>query len=261
MKFLLLISILLIFGCQENDVPNIKPPMPTDEINIPEKLNKESLDIPWKKPGVSIAIDAYEKNIIDWDKMASDKNMVAAIHRSAHGLRRDTKYFERKKIALERGYLWGAYHLGSRGNTIKQADLFISMANDKDTLMALDLEDTSNGSMMSVEEAVIFMDYVFEKTGKIPLVYANHSVTVKLNAKLKSNALFKKSKLWYARFKSKVDDFPVGIWNNYFLWQFSSEINCSKTGSCLYNVPGTSFDMDINVFFGNKEELKSQWRN
>ena len=58
------------------------------------------------------------------EKMAADQKMVAVIHRSSIGSRVDSKYVERKNIALERGYLWGAYHLGRRGNTIAQADLF-----------------------------------------------------------------------------------------------------------------------------------------
>ena len=266
MKYLFLIALftLTFFGCKDQS-PSVDPAIPTTPvITQPSTENHiaSSMDYAWdKKPDSSIVIDAYELNGIDWKKMASDKRMVGVIHRSSIGLKKDSKYNERKSIALERGYLWGAYHLGKRGDTIKQADLFISMAHDKDTMMFLDLEDTSNGSMMSIDESVIFMDYVFSKTGKIPSVYANHSVAVKLNEKLKSNIMFKNSKFWYARFKGKVTDFPVGIWNNYFLWQFSSEINCSKTGSCLYNVPGTLFDMDINVFYGSKEELKSKWNN
>jgi lysozyme len=216
----------------------------------------------WAKSGTSIVIDAYEGNSIDWNKMATDKKVAAVIHRSSIGSRVDGQYLARKKIALERGYLWGAYHLGYRGNTIAQADLFLSLVKDEpNTLMILDLENTSAGNFMSIDEAVVFMDYVHQKTGRIPTVYANHSTTKLLNQKLKSNPLFQQSKLWYARFQEKVTDFPVGIWPNYFLWQFSSEINCSSTGSCLYNVPGTAFDMDVNVFYGTATELAAQWNN
>lgn len=258
MKYLILSALIIFSGCKENPPITTAPEKPIE--STPLNLNA-SLDNPWKNYSTVIAIDAYEGNSIDWNKMASDKKMVAVIHRSSSGLKTDSKYIVRKTEALKRGYLWGAYHLGARGNTLQQADLFISLANDKDTLMILDLEDTSNKSMMTVDESVLFMDYVFKKTGKLPVIYANHSVTVALNSKLATNEMFKKTKLWYARFKGKVTDFPVGIWKNYFLWQFSSEINCTKTGSCLYNVPGTLFDMDINVFYGSKEELKSQWRN
>lgn len=222
----------------------------------------ESFKKPWKKEESSIVIDAYELNSIDWDKMATDKKVVGVIHRSSIGMTTDTAYKERKKIALERGYLWGAYHLGRPGNTIAQADLFINLLNNEpNTLGILDLEDTTNGQFMSIDEAAKFMEYVFEKTGRILVVYANDSTTKLLNQKMKNNHLFQQSKLMYARFSSNVTDFPVGIWPNYFLWQFSSELNCSTTGSCLYNVPGTKSDMDVNVFYGSRTELESEWNN
>lgn len=224
--------------------------------------NLSSLNQPWKKSDTSIIIDAYEGNSIDWNKMAADTKVAAVIHRSSIGLKTDTQYKARKKIALERGYLWGAYHLGTRGNTIAQADYFLNLVgDDPDTLMVLDLEDTGASNFMSVDEAVVFMNYVYEKTGRVPVVYANHSTTVQLNSKVKNQVIFQKSKLWYARFKSTVTDFPAGIWSNYFMWQFSSEINCASTGSCLYNVPGTKFDMDVNVFYGTPTDLAMQWNN
>lgn len=228
---------------------------------IPEvQLDIDAFSSPWKNEKTSIVIDAYEGNSINWEKMASDKRVVGVIHRSAQGMRLDNKYKERKKIAKERGYLWGAYHLGSRGNTIIQAEFFLSLIEEGD-LMILDLEDTGSNKFMSIDEAVIFMEHVYKKTGKIPVVYANHATTVLLNSKVKDNGLFKSSKLWYARFKSSVNDFPKGVWSSYFLWQFSSEINCSKTGTCLYNVPGTEYGMDVNVFIGSKDQLTSQWKN
>lgn len=230
--------------------------------NDDEVTDQASLNRPWNNDNTSIIIDAYEGNRIDWDKMAADQKMVAVIHRSSIGSRVDSKYVERKNIALSRGYLWGAYHLGRRGNTIAQADLFLDLIDgEDDTLMILDLEDTSSSNFMSLDEAEVFMEYVYEKTGKIPTVYANHSTTKKLNSKFKDNPVFQQSKFWYARFKSTVTDYPAGIWKNYFLWQFSSEINCSRTGSCLYNVPGTSSDMDINVFNGPLSDLRLKWNN
>lgn len=243
--------------------PVVTPPVVTPPVvKPPTNGDAASLVSPWNKSNTSIVIDAYEGNSIDWNKMATDKKVVGVIHRSSIGTKVDSQYVARKKTALERGYLWGAYHLGRPGNTIAQADLFLSLIKDEpNTLMILDLEDTSSGSFMSINEAVVFMDYVYEKTGRIPVVYANHSVTQTLNSKVKSNPLFQQSKLWYARFKTSITDFPVGIWPNYFLWQFSSEINCSTTGSCLYNVPGTKSDMDVNVFYGTATELAAQWNN
>lgn len=228
----------------------------------PEETDSFSLLSPWNKSDSSIVIDAYEGNSIDWTKMATDSKVVGVIHRSSIGTRVDSLYQSRKATAKSRGYLWGAYHLGSRGNTKAQADLYLSLINgEDDTLMVLDLEDTGSSSFMSISEAIVFMEYVYEKTGKIPVVYANHSTTKSLNASVSAHPLFQQSKLWYARFKSNVTDYPAGIWSNYFLWQFSSEINCSSTGSCLYNVPGTKYDMDVNVYYGSKSQLASEWNN
>lgn len=249
-------------GGTVNPPPVNQDPTPPTPTQPPITGGGDPWNQPWKRSDTSIVIDAYELNGIDWDKMATDKKMVGVIHRSSIGLIVDKKYEARRAIASERGYLWGAYHLGRRGNTIQQADLFLSLVgNDPETLMVLDLEDTASSSFMSIDEAVVFMDYVYEQTGRIPVVYANHSTTQKVNQLLKSNPLFPQAKLWYARFKSSVTDFPTGIWDNYFLWQFSSEINCTKTGSCLYNVPGTSSDMDVNVFNGSESDLRLMWNN
>ena len=226
-----------------------------------------SSDIPlfnrtWEDPQTAIVIDAYEGNGIDWDEMKTDPRVVGVIHRSGDGLRVDSKYAARRKTAREYGYLWGAYHLGRPGNVERQADLFLkTVGDDPETLLILDIESTSSSSMMNIEESVEFVNYIYKKTGRIPVIYANHSATVDLTNRLANNALFQRAPLWYARFRSDIPVFPTGLWDRYFLWQFSSEINCSRTGTCLYNVPGTSFDMDINVFAGNESELRRSWFN
>jgi len=259
----LLISSLLTFKVNAMGGKRPKPtPAPTPVQKPAPVENPHAFLSPWNSSSTSIVIDAYEGNSIDWNKMATDQKVVGVIHRSSIGLITDKLYLSRKKIALERGYLWGAYHLGRPGDPITQAELFLKLVDgENDTLMILDLEDTSSGKFMSLSEAEIFMNYVYEKTGRIPIVYANHATTIALNKRFSNHSLFLQSKLWYARFKSEVTDFPVGIWKEYFLWQFSSEINCSKTGTCLYNVPGTSSDMDVNVYYGNKRELASEWAN
>lgn len=248
--------------------PRVPVPAPTPTPTSTPTPTPPSKDIgaefisPWNSTHSSIVIDAYESNSIDWDKMATDSKLAAVIHRSSIGLTVDKLYQSRKKIAKERGYLWGAYHLGRPGNTIEQAKLFLSLVgNDPETLMILDLEDTKSGKFMSLDEAEVFMNYVYEQTGKVPVVYANHVTTIELNKRFANHPLFQRAKFWYARFKSTITDFPYGIWNGYFLWQFSSEINCTKTGSCLYNVKGTSFDMDVNVYHGTKDELALDWNN
>src|SRR5881227_3628243 len=71
---------------------------------------------PWKNPNVALVIDPFEGNDIDWEKLATDKRLVAIIHRATIGDRADKKYPERKIEAKRRGYKWGAYHLGKPGD-------------------------------------------------------------------------------------------------------------------------------------------------
>ncbi|HEY3102314.1 MAG TPA: glycoside hydrolase family 25 protein [Pyrinomonadaceae bacterium] len=217
---------------------------------------------PWKNPSVALAIDPFEGNTIDWEKLATDKRVVAIIHRATIGDRVDKKYAERKIEAKKRGYKWGAYHYGKPGDPIKQADFFLETVKpEADDLIALDLESTDFAKHMSFDEARVFINRIKEKTGRYPTVYGNNLVVKAIAEQFGADAVLAKTPLWYARFKSTVNDFPKGTWNSYTLWQFSSEINCTADNRtvCLYTVPGTEYDMDIDVFNGTIEELKQRW--
>jgi len=217
---------------------------------------------PWKNPDIALAIDPFEGNPIDWEQLATDKRVVAIIHRATIGFRVDTKYAERKVEAKKRGYKWGGYHYGKPGDPIKQADFFLETAKpDADDLIALDLESTDNTRHMSFEEAREFIKRIREKTGRYPVVYANNVVTKAIADQYGEDDVFAKTHLWYARFKKGVTDFPAGTWKTYTLWQFSCEMNCNAADRtrCLYTVPGTEYDMDVDVFNGTVEELKAKW--
>jgi GH25 family lysozyme M1 (1,4-beta-N-acetylmuramidase) len=162
-------------------------------------------------------------------------------------------YFRRK---------WGAYHFGKPGNPIRQADFFLNTVKPTaDDLIALDLESTDASKHMSFDEARVFINRIKQKTGRYPFVYANNEVTKAVSDKYGADDIFAKTRLWYARFKRNVTDFPPGTWNTYAIWQFSSEQNCSPANraACLYTVPGTEYDMDVDVYNGTIEELRSRW--
>lgn len=217
---------------------------------------------PWKKPNVPLAIDPYEGNDIDWDKLATDRRVVAIIHRATIGNRADRKYAERRDEAKKRGYKWGAYHFGKPGDPIGQADFFLEIVKPQaDDLIALDLESPDATKHMSLDEARLFIGRIKEKTGRYPVVYANDEVTKTIAAGHAEDDLFARTRLWYARFKRKVTDFSAGPWKTYLLWQFSSEQNCAPANrnACLYTVPGTAYDMDVDVYNGTMEELKRKW--
>jgi GH25 family lysozyme M1 (1,4-beta-N-acetylmuramidase) len=211
-------------------------------------------DGPWKDQSVGLVIDPFYGNSIDWEKLATEKRVVAVIHKATIGTTKlDPGYTKRKEEALKRGYLWGSYHWGVAGNPEKQADFYIDTVKPgADELMALDLEDAQSKTLMNVDEAIIFVERVKARTGRYPVLYTNHS-SAKLISTQYRDSVFGKMPLWYARFKAKVTDFPAGVWPSYTLWQFSSELLAQLP------VPGTRPDMDINVFNGTAEQLKAAW--
>ncbi len=215
--------------------------------------------IPWENKKTALIIDAYWGNEINWDELAKDKRVVAIIHKASEGFRIDKEYAARKKEALKRGYLWGSYHLGRPGDPIAQADHYLNVAKPTNNeLIALDLGAISS-KFMSLDQARQFIKHIHLKTGRYPVLYVNHLSAKKISSEKGKQSIFAKTPLWYARFRKDIPQFPKGTWEEYSLWQFSSEINCKAQDQCLYNVPGTKYDMDVNVFFGTSEELRAQW--
>ncbi len=211
-------------------------------------------DAPWKDQSVALVIDPFYANEINWEKLATERRVVAIIHKATIGTTKlDAGYAKRKDEALKRGYLWGSYHWGVAGNPVKQADFYIDTVKPgPDELIALDLEDAQSTTLMNVDEAILFIERVKARTGRYPVLYTNHSSAKLISTRYK-NSIFVNTPLWYARFKPKVTDFPTGVWPSYTLWQFSSELLVQL------QVPGTKPDMDINVFNGTAEQLKAVW--
>lgn len=253
MMFAAVIGALVLSGCASTG----------GGVGEPEALAQTAetgeFNEPWSDGKKAIIIDAYHANGIDWDELAKDKNVVAIIHKESEGSKIDQKYAERKAQALQRGYLWGSYHLGRPGDPIKQAERYLEVVKPADDeLIALDLEALS-WKFMSLKNARKFIQHIAQQTGRYPVLYTNHSTARTIADKAGNDEVFSKARLWYARFRKDIPNFPTGTWDTYALWQFSSEINCKAQGECLYNVPGTRFDMDVNVYYGTPEELRANW--
>jgi lysozyme len=211
-------------------------------------------DRPWTDPKVALVLDPFSGNTIDWDKLGEEKRVIAVIHKATVGVdKTDPKYRQRKTEAQKRGYLWGSYHWGVAGNARAQADYYIQQVKPADDeLIALDLEDITSRTLMNAEDALVFIRRVKELTNRYPVLYTNHASALILSKKFSKTELINVP-LWYARFKPAVTDFPKGIWPTYTLWQFSSEIRIQKL------IPGIHPDMDINVYNGSVDALRSAW--
>jgi lysozyme len=213
---------------------------------------------PWENPNVPIVIDPYAGNSVEWDKVVTDRRVAAVIHKASEGSETDGTFLHRATEAKKRGLLWGAYHLGRPGDPIAQADLLIELANKTGAkFLAIDIEEDNPAKFMSLDDAVRFIEHVQNVTHRYPAVYVNFSVYKSISQKFDKGSVFSKTPLWIARFKPELGMDNHKIWQDYTLWQFSSEINCSPASDCWYRVPGTATDMDVNVFRGNKDALRA----
>jgi GH25 family lysozyme M1 (1,4-beta-N-acetylmuramidase) len=241
---------------------------------------------PWKNPANAIVIDAYELNIIDWDAMLKDKHIAAFIAKASDGLpevfacpgdKASEAYKQcrtvwrkyavsrelfrtRRLVAKANGLLWGAYHMGRPGNPVDQANHFLDYADPQpDELMVLDIESLDSTQFMSLDDAQVFVGHIKTRTGRYPILYANHKVIEYIANHRDDYPVLARLPLWYARYRPEiVGAFPVGNWDRYFMWQFGSGDNCSER-DCPYRVPGAMEDIDVSVAPMTKAELAKIW--
>jgi len=239
---------------------------------------------PWRNKQKAIVIDAYEKNPIDWQKMVKNKQIRAFIGKSSDGLQspwacsgnkterkickksfqnyfmKQQLYHTRRALAKTLGLKWGAYHLGRPGNPIEQANHFLTFAKpQKDELIALDIEHDDPKKWISFKDAEIFARQIYKRIGRYPVLYTNHDTAKRIAARRDEFPLLSRLQLWYARFKGDVrGSFPMGNWDSYTLWQFSAHPNCNKR-RCLYRVPGTEHNIDVNVSTLTIDEFDKAW--
>ena len=218
---------------------------------------QDAHDRPWTLPNPVIVIDPYSGNSVDWTKVATDANVKAVIHRAYYGLTPDSKFVARAAAARAKGLRYGAYLLGRPGDPIRQADALIAVAAATGTkFLALDIENLDPRLSMTLANAIRFIDRVHARTGRYPALYVNYSTYRHINANYPASSVFAKTPLWVARFRNQVGAMNPKIWPDYTFWQFSSEINCTPaTPACLYRVPGTGRDMDVNIFNGSEADL------
>ena len=242
---------------------------------------------PWKDRSTALVIDAYELNIIEWDRLVTNKRVAGFISKASDGLpevydcrkphRGDSAnhcktmwrkyavsrelYQTRRMLAKAHGMLWGAYHLARPGNPIDQANHFLDYAKpSEDEMMVLDLEGLDTSQFMSLDDAEAFARHIKARTGRYPVLYTNHITARHIAARRENYRLLSRLPLWYARYRPDIRGvFPMGNWESYLLWQFSSASNCGGR-SCPMRIEGTLDDIDVNTAPMTAAALATVWR-
>ena len=131
--------------------------------------------------------------------------------------------------------------------------------NRPDDLLALDIEEDDPTQWMSLEDAEEFVRQVHRRLGRFPVLYTN-GTTAQLSPRTATNIPSCPGCRSGMRATSPTSTciFPMGNWQGYALWQFSSQANCSDR-RCPYRVAGTPTDIDVNVAPMNAEALRRRW--
>lgn len=239
---------------------------------------------PWLRKDRALVLDAYEYNPLDWEELATNKRLAGFISKGSDGLPppyyckgNETEirlckalwkryavarelYHTRRSLAKSIGLKWGVYHLGRPGNPIDQANHLIDYAEPaEDDLIAIDIEDNDPEKWMSLNDAEIFARHIKFRTGRYPVLYTNGNTAKYIADNRLRFPLLSRLPLWYARYKPAIGmHFPKGNWESYALWQFVSNVNCSKR-RCPYRMKGTPLNIDVNVAAMSAEKLRKAW--
>ena len=115
------------------------------------------------------------------------------------------------------GLWWGAYHFGTGGDGIKQAQNFLDTVGDpSDTLLVLDFESNRTGPSMDLIEARAFVSHIAAATGQIGL-YSGHGMEPLLGSE--SDPILAQCWFWLAQYG------PTPVvprnWETWTLWQYT----------------------------------------
>lgn len=203
---------------------------------------------------------------VDLATAARDGGIIGVIQKASEGtLGIDDTYVRNRGKARTAGLLWGAYHYGTREDGTKQADHFIRTANLQDgELAVLDFEEsfenkTVDGKKvqvpipsMTLEQARAFVNYVHDKTGRLPVLYGGEYLRRMLGSQ--TDSVLGSCALWIAAYVRQPVIPPN--WRVWTLWQWTDGVQ----GVNPVRTPGVTTNCDRSRFEGTADELRAFWR-
>lgn len=194
---------------------------------------------------------SHHNRILEYNKVNGD-GIFGIIHKATQGFRfKDPKYASRRPKSLEVGLRWGAYHFGTGGDGVAQAEFFLSVVNPSpNDLLVLDYEKNPQGSSMTIDEAEEFVEYIHEKTGRWPGFYTGNFIKGEL--KNRKDTPLANCWLWFARY-GRPPVIPMQ-WKKWAMWQYTD----GAAGDVPHFVNGIG-NCDRDKFNGTMDELKKLW--
>jgi len=202
---------------------------------------------------INVVVDISHHNGNPDLAKAADAGIVGVIHKATQGQTMvDKKYVTNRDYAVAAGLLWGAYHFGTSGDGVAQADHFLDTVEpDEQTLLVLDYEANGN-STMTFTQARAFVIRINEVIGRFPGLYSGSLIKQKLGS-TPVDSIVSKCFLWIAQYGPK----PTGIpptWPTWTLWQYTDGV----VGPQPRSVDGIG-PCDRDRFNGPMEGLLRLW--
>lgn len=198
-----------------------------------------------------VVVDLFHGDDVRDFKAVYAAGIRGVIHKATQGTGNvDPAFAARRVAAVAAGLLYAAYHFGDDSDVTAQVDHFLSVAKPDDaTMLALDFEPNGEHTM-SLAQAKIFLQQVYDKTGQRPILYSGN--LIKESLKGKPDPFFNAHRLWLCEYGPRAI-LPPG-WDTYFLYQFTGD----GVGPGPHEIDGIATQgIDLNVFGGT--DLASEW--
>lgn len=202
---------------------------------------------------INVVVDlSHHNGDVDLQTAATVGGIAGVIHKATQGLTyTDPFYVTNQGKAQAADLLWGAYHFGTGGDGVHQAEFFLQqIAPTEETLLVLDFENNPQGPSMTLEEARAFVTHVRQAAGKWPGLYGGHYLKGLLGTN-KDDVL---ANCWF--WLSQYGPTPVvpPNWKTWTMWQYTD----GGMGPEPHEVPGIG-RCDRDRFQGDGGALRRLW--
>lgn len=169
-------------------------------------------------------------------------------------------YTEQADAALAEGMLIGFYHFATSpsmgASWTAQAQGFIDAVSGYigNAVLVLDWEDTSYSTIEgNVSGAKQWLDYVYEHTGVMPMIYMNKSCTQSHNWSSVANAGYE---LWGAQYADikHHSGYQSNPWQSNDNWGAWGSRPTIFQYSSTTTVSGSGGEVDVNKFYGSRDD-------
>jgi GH25 family lysozyme M1 (1,4-beta-N-acetylmuramidase) len=185
-------------------------------------------------------------------EVAKQDGILAVIHKATQGfVFADPLYAVNRAKARAAGLFWGAYHFGTGGDGVAQAEHFLQTAKgEARDLLVLDLEYDTQGPSMTLEEARAFVRHLHFATGRWPGLHAGYYLKELIGAQ--ADPVLGQCWFWLAQYGPTAVVPPA--WQTWTLWQYTD----GAVGPEPHQVQGIG-RCDRDRFHGDAGALRTFW--